>query len=126
MLPKAKTLRAPALKAAGFPERQRDAVLKILDDRQAKQVVVMDVRRRSVLADYVFVASGQSARQLAAIAEYLVKEFSALGVRHTRVEGLPQGDWVLIDTGDVVVHLFRPEVRRYYNIEDLWNRRRGA
>lgn len=101
-------------------------MLKILDDRQAKQVVVMDVRRRSVLADYVFVASGQSARQLAAIAEYLVKEFSALGVRHTRVEGLPQGDWVLIDTGDVVVHLFRPEVRRYYNIEDLWNRRRGA
>jgi ribosome-associated protein len=113
-------------KPLGFPEQQRDAALKILDDRQAEQIVAVDVRRRSAMADYVIVASGRSGRQLAALADYLRKTFETLGVRKIRVEGLPQGDWVLVDAGDVVVHLFRPEVRRYYNIEDLWNPRFGG
>ena len=134
-----KTLpRKPALKAkpkpgkkspkapAGLPEQQRDAALKILDERQATEIVTMDVRGRSAMADYVIVATGRSARQLAAIADYLRAAFMQMGLRKIRVEGLPQGDWVLIDAGDVLVHLFRPEVRRYYSIEDMGNHRRGS
>jgi len=110
----------------GLPEQQRDAALKILDERQATEIVTMDVRGRSAMADYVIVATGRSARQLAAIADYLRAAFAQIGVRKIRVEGLPQGDWVLIDGGDVLVHLFRPEVRRYYSIEDIGNRRHGG
>jgi ribosome-associated protein len=131
-LPKKTAAKKPAARktkrqvAGGLPEKQRDAALKILDERQALDIMTADVRGRSAMADYVIVASGRSARQLAALADYMREAFMKIGVRKIRVEGLPQGDWVLIDGGDVLVHLFRPEVRRYYNIEDIWNNpRRG-
>lgn len=108
-------------KALGLPEQMRDAVLKVLDERQGEDIVAVDLRGRSALADYAIVASGRSGRQLAAIAEYIREAFFKLGVRRIRVEGVGQGDWVLIDGGDVIIHLFRPEVRSYYHIEEIWS-----
>ncbi len=124
-----KTIRkSPAKKRAeGLPEKLKKAALKVLDERQAENVVTVDLRNKSALADYALIASGRSSRQAAAIADYLHKAFVSLGVRKIRIEGLPQGDWVLVDAGDVIVHVFRPEVRRYYNLEDIWSHKpRGA
>ncbi|MDX2028796.1 MAG: ribosome silencing factor [Alphaproteobacteria bacterium] len=113
---------APARKKGprGLPEILRDTALKILDDRQAEDIVTVDLTARSSLADYLIVASGRASRQVAAIAHYLREAFTKHGVRQIRIEGLPQGNWVLVDAGDVVVHLFRPEVRRYYDLEGIW------
>lgn len=105
---------------SGLPEQMRDAALKVLEDRQGEDILTVDLRGKSPLADYIIIASGRSARQLAAIAEYLREAFAKLGARKLQVEGLPQGDWVLIDGGDVLIHLFRPEVRTYYQIETIW------
>jgi ribosome-associated protein len=120
----------PRKKAAvehhGLPEIAREAALKVLDERKADDVMVIDARGRSAMTDYIVVATGGSARQLAAIADYLRQAFAKNGIRTIRVEGLPQGDWVLVDAGDVVVHLFRPDVRRYYAIEDIWAKTHGG
>ncbi len=105
----------------GLPEQMRDAALLVLDERQAEDVMALDVRGRSAIADHVIIASGRSARQLAAMADYIREAFFKLGVKRVRVEGLPQGDWVLIDAGDIILHLFRPEVRAYYHIETIWS-----
>ena len=109
---------------AGFPEKLRDAALKILDERQAEDVITVDLADRSSVADYMIIASGRASRQIAAIAHYLRESFGELGVGQTRVEGLPEANWVLVDGGDVVVHLFRPEVRRYYDLEHIWDRQK--
>lgn len=110
----------------GFPEKQLDAALKILDSRKAEDVVMIDLRGKSSLADYMLLATGRSSRQAIAMADYLRVEFEKMGVRNIKIEGMPQGDWVLLDTGDIVVHLFRPEVRAYYAIDDLWSGKRTA
>ena len=112
---------AKTKESLGVSEQLRAAALKVLDDKKAEDIVSVDLRGRSALADYVIVASGGSARQLGALAEYLREAFFKLGVKKLRIEGLPQGDWVLIDAGDVIVHVFRPEVRRFYQIEDIWS-----
>ena len=117
---------ARAKRPAGVPEQLRDAALKILDERQAEDIVSVDMEGRSSIADYVIVASGRASRQIGAIAHYLREAFEALGVKPVRTEGVSQGDWVLVDGGDVIVHLFRPEVRTYYNIETMWNARPNA
>ena len=104
----------------GIPEKMRDAALKVLDERQGKDILTVDLRGKSALADYIIIASGGSSRQLAAIADYMREAFAKLGSKKFHVEGLPQGDWVLIDAGDVLIHLFRPEVRHYYQIENIW------
>lgn len=116
-LPKTKTK-----KTQGIPEKLRDIALKILDERQGEEILTLDARDRGALADYVMVASGRSGRQLAAIAEHLRQAFLKNGAASVKVEGLPQGDWVLVDAGDVIVHLFRPEVRAYYALEDIWKK----
>lgn len=118
----AKTPRARKKAPEGMPEQLRDAALRVLDERQAEEIVTIDLRGKSPMADYAIVATGRSARQLAAIASYLDEAFTKLGLKRTIVEGLPQGDWVLIDAGDIIVHLFRSEVRSYYQIEDIWSR----
>jgi len=81
--------------------------------------MVIDLRGRSSIADHLVIASGRSQRQIAAMAEHLMEKLKALHLG-TSVEGMAQGDWVLLDGGDVVVHLFRPEVRSFYNLERLW------
>lgn len=82
--------------------------------------MTLNVIRKTSIADYMIIASGQSARQVGAMAEALQVELKAYGIR-TVIEGMPQGDWVLLDALDVIVHLFRPEVRAFYNLEKMWS-----
>ena len=93
---------------------------KSLDDDKAEDIVVIDLHGKSSFADFMVVASGRSARQVGAMAEHLAVKLKQQGVDHIGVEGAQVGDWVLIDGGDVVIHLFRPEVRRFYNLEKMW------
>lgn len=95
-------------------------VLASLDDDKAEDVVSIDLRGRSSFADHMVVASGRSARQVSAIAEKLMDRVKAATGRSARAEGKDAGDWVLIDCGDVIVHVFRPEVRNFYQIEKMW------
>ncbi len=91
-----------------------------LDDDKAEDVVAIDLRGKSEIADFMVIASGRSTRQVVAIADKLVERLKHdLGIR-TKVEGKDAGDWVLIDAGDVIVHVFRPEVREFYQLEKMW------
>lgn len=97
-----------------------ELVLKSLDDDQAQDIVSIDLEGKSGIADFMIVASGRSTRQVAAIAMKLGERIKQGGYPPPKMEGLAQGDWVLIDAGDIVVHIFRPEVRNFYNLERMW------
>jgi len=105
--------------AAAAPKTLLEVIEKTLDDGMAEDIVVIDLNGKSSIADYMVIASGRSARQVVALAERL-RDAIDEGRRRPSVEGLPQGDWVLVDAGDVIVQLFRPEVRSYYNLEKMW------
>lgn len=96
-------------------------VLAQLDDSKAEQVVTIDVSKKSSVADVMVVASGRSNRHVSAIADQVVERLEKAGKKNLRVEGVPQCDWVLVDAGDVMIHIFRPEVRSFYNLEKLWS-----
>ncbi|MEP1519279.1 ribosome silencing factor [Ascidiaceihabitans sp.] len=102
------------------------AILKSLDDDKAEDVVQIDLRGKTAIGDYMVVCSGRSSRQVAAISEKLVEHLKAEFGRTSRMEGKETGDWVLIDTGDVIVHVFRPEVREFYQLEKMWMPGTGA
>ncbi|MCP5380203.1 MAG: ribosome silencing factor [Novosphingobium sp.] len=95
-------------------------VMSSLEEDQAQDVVAIPLQGKSSVADYMVIASGRSTRQVAAIAQKLAERIKQAGHGPVRLEGLPAADWVLIDAGDVVVHLFRPEVRSFYNLERMW------
>jgi ribosome-associated protein len=95
-------------------------VERTLDDGKAEDVVVIDLTGKSSIADFMVIATGRSARQVAAVAEHLREALHKAGLKRLSVEGEKQADWVLIDAGDVIVHLFRPEVRAFYNLEKMW------
>ena len=95
-------------------------VLKQLDDDQAQDVVTIPLEGKSSIADHMVIASGRSTRQVASMAQKLAEQLKKEGHGPVRLEGLPAADWVLIDGGDVVVHIFRPEVRSFYNLERMW------
>jgi ribosome-associated protein len=97
-----------------------ELVLHSLDEDQAQDVVSIPLEGKSSIADHMVIASGRSTRQVAAIATHLAERLKKDGHGNPRIEGLPAADWVLIDAGDVVVHLFRPEVRSFYNLERMW------
>ncbi len=97
-----------------------ELVLRSLDDDQAQEVVTIPLEGKSSVADHMVIASGRSTRQVAAMAQKLAERIKQGGFGHVRIEGLPAADWVLIDAGDIVVHLFRPEVRSFYNLERMW------
>ena len=97
-----------------------DLILARLDDDKAQDVVFIDLKGKSAIADGLVVASGRSHRHVGAMADHLLRALKDEGYGRARVEGLPSCDWVLIDTGDVIIHLFRPEVRTFYNIEKIW------
>jgi ribosome-associated protein len=96
-------------------------VMSSLDDDQAVETVSIPLAGKSSIADYMVVASGRSTRQVASMATKLAEKIKAEFGRSPRIEGLPTADWVLIDAGDVIVHLFRPEVRTFYNLERMWS-----
>ena len=97
-----------------------DVVLQSLEDAKAEQTIAIDIAGKSSLADHMVVTSGRSNRHVAAVADQVVKALRDGGFSKPRIEGLPHADWVLVDGGDVIVHIFRPEVREFYNIEKMW------
>lgn len=101
-------------------EELLDLIVTSLQDDKAEEVVQIDLRGRTAIGDYMVIASGRSSRQVGAMAEKLVDRLKQGVGRLSRIEGKDTGDWVLIDTGDVVVHIFRPEVREFYQLEKMW------
>jgi ribosome-associated protein len=97
-----------------------EALLSRLDEDKAQDMVLIDLKGKSAMADAMIIASGRSHRHVGAIADHLLRTLKDQGLGKAKVEGLPHCDWVLIDAGDVIVHLFRPEVRTFYNIEKIW------
>lgn len=103
------------------PERPMiDVILDCLDDAKAEETVAVDITGKSSLADHMVVTSGRSQRHVGAVADQVLKSLREAGFDKPRVEGMPHCDWVLVDAGDVIVHIFRPEVREFYNIEKMW------
>ena len=100
-------------------------VLARLDDMKAEDTLTIDLRNKSSIGDYMVVSSGRSNRHVGAVADRVLECLKKAGVPNTRVEGMPHCDWVLIDAGDVIVHVFRPEVRAFYDIEKMWAGTRG-
>ena len=128
-----KTLPTPVLSRAGayraaepISKVRPDAeeilrlVLARLDDMKAEDTVTIDLTGKSSIADCMVVTSGRSNRHVGAVADHVLKDLAKAGVPDARVEGMPHCDWVLIDAGDVIVHVFRPEVRAFYNLEKMW------
>ena len=96
------------------------AVLSSLDDDKAEDVVQIDLRGKTAIGDHMVVCSGRSSRQVSAISEKLVERLKTDFGHFSRIEGKNTGDWVLVDTGDIIVHVFRPEVREFYQLEKMW------
>ena len=106
----------PASTASAFA-----AVINSLEDAKAEEIVSIDITGKSSIGDAMIVASGRSHRHVGAIADRLTRDLKEAGYGSAAVEGLPHCDWVLVDTGDVIIHIFRPEVREFYNIEKMWS-----
>ncbi len=102
------------------PERVLSVVQSSLEDDKAEDLVVIPLAEKSNIADYMVIASGRSQRQVSAMAVHLQEKLKAAGLKGVRVEGAERCDWVLLDAGDVIVHLFRPDVRAFYNLEKMW------
>jgi ribosome-associated protein len=102
------------------PHKLLGLIEKSLDDDKAEDIVVIDLEGKSSIADFMVIATGRSQRQVGAMARHVGDKLKSAGIKGVSVEGTRQGDWVLIDGGDVVVHLFRPDVRRFYNLEKMW------
>lgn len=110
----------PATTDSATSQEQLDLILASLDADKAEDVVQVDLRGKSAIGDHMVICSGRSSRQVSAIAEKLVDKLKHDLGRASRIEGRETGDWVLIDTGDVIVHVFRPEVRDFYQLEKMW------
>jgi ribosome-associated protein len=110
-------------KIAASPEEPAllSRILISLDDDKAEQIVTIDMDGRSSLADAIVIASGRSARHVSSIAEHLARRLKEAGYGSRPIGGLAGGDWVVVDAGDVIVHVFRPEVRTYYDLEGMWS-----
>ncbi len=94
--------------------------LESLDDDQASDIVTIDLARKSSIADYMIIASGRSSRHVGAITDHLLEKLKRAGRKNIRIEGQDTGDWILLDAFDIVIHIFRPEVREFYNLEKMW------
>ena len=102
-------------------EELETLILDSLEDDKAENVVAIDLRGKSSVTDIMIVASGRSARHVSALADHLVRKLKDHGLGKARIEGMQTCDWVLIDIGDIIIHLFRPEVRDFYNLEKMWS-----
>jgi len=103
------------------PNRLLNVVLDTLDAAKAENVAVIDLKGKTSIGDHMVLASGRSQRHVGAVADYLIRKLKDEGYGRARVEGQLQCDWVLIDAGDVIVHVFRPEVREFYKLEKMWS-----
>ncbi|WP_163848667.1 ribosome silencing factor [Pseudooceanicola aestuarii] len=101
-------------------EEQLSLILTSLDDDKAEEIVKIDLRGKSSIGDFMVICSGRSTRQVSAMSQKLAEKLKQTTGRTAKVEGKETGDWVLIDTGDVIVHVFRPEVREFYQLEKMW------
>jgi ribosome-associated protein len=110
----------PVSKARPSPEETLRLVLASLDDMKAEDTTSIDLRGKTTIADTMVVTTGRSNRHVVAVANRVLENLKVAGVANLRAEGIPHGDWVLIDAGDVIVHVFRPEVRDFYNLEKMW------
>ena len=110
----------PVSKARPSPEETLRLVLACLDDMKAEDTISIDLRGKTTIADSMVVTSGRSNRHVGSVADRVLEDLRKAGVPDARVEGMPHCDWVLIDAGDVIVHVFRPEVREFYNLEKMW------
>ena len=108
------------MKAQPDAEKTLNLILSRLDDMKAEETVTIDLRGKSAFSDYMIVTTGRANRHVGAIAENVAKGLKENGIKRLHIEGMPNCDWVLIDSGDVIVHVFRPEVREFYNLERLW------
>jgi ribosome-associated protein len=118
--------KAVALKALPDADKTLNLILSRLDDMKAEETVTIDLRGKSAFSDYMIVTTGRANRHVGAIAENVAKSLKENGIKKLHIEGLPNCDWVLIDSGDVIVHVFRPEVREFYNLERLWSQNPSA
>jgi ribosome-associated protein len=123
---KAGATRAPKKVAAQRAKEQEEPsllsrILVSLDDDKAEEIVTIDLEGRSSLADSIVIANGRSQRHVSAIAQHLARRLKEAGYGTRPVDGMASGDWVLVDAGDVIVHIFRPEVRAYYDLEGMWS-----
>ena len=122
---KAKAKAAPKAKAVARTEAAEptllERILTSLDADKAEDIVTIDLAGRSSLTDALVIASGRSSRHVSSLAEHLARKLKEAGYGTRPIDGLPQGDWVLVDAGDVIVHLFRPEVRSCYDLEGMWS-----
>jgi ribosome-associated protein len=98
----------------------RDKAIDALEAAKAEDILSVDVRENSSIADFMVIATGRSSRQVKALAEHVAKALEASGMGHVRIEGLESADWAVVDGGDVIVHILRPEVRAYYRLEEIW------
>lgn len=110
----------PAPEASG-PEAKLQIILATLDEAKGEQIVSIPLHGKTSIADYMVIVTGRSNRHVSAMAEQVQQALKRSGNTHLRVEGMAQGDWVLIDQGDIIVHLFRAEVRSFYNLEKMWS-----
>jgi ribosome-associated protein len=98
----------------------RDIILEALEDNKAEDIVTISLQGKSSLADYMIIASGRSSRHVVGLSNHITEALAKAGMNKTKFEGKDNGDWVLGDNGDIIIHLFRPEVREFYNIEKIW------
>ena len=99
----------------------KNIIEKILDDNKAKDIISINLKNKSYIADYMVIASGTSSRHLQALSEILVTELKRIGVNNCKIEGKDSKDWKLVDTQDIIVHIFHPEKREFYDLENMWS-----
>ena len=99
----------------------KNTIEKILDDNKAQNIATINLKNKSYIADYMVIASGTSSRHLQALSEILVNELKKLGLDNCRMEGKDSNDWKLVDAYDVIVHIFHPDKREFYNLEKMWS-----
>jgi ribosome-associated protein len=114
------------LKARPDADETLTLILSRLDDMKAEDTITIDLRGKSSITDYMVVTTGRVNRHVGAIAENVAKGLKEIGIEAPHIEGLANSDWVLIDSGDVIVHVFRPEVREFYNLEKMWTSEKPA
>jgi len=112
---------APLLSKSEDAKALSDFIQSVLDENSAQDVIEIDVQGKSSIADYMLVASGRSNRHVSALSDYVLRALKEQGFKSLGIEGQDTGDWVLIDVGDVILHIFRPEVRLFYNLEKIWS-----